>query len=314
MKFTKLLHLKGCLLVSLKMYSPVATSDPAAVESAVQSAFLEMFPDADKDFIPRIFHWVRDCFTGKYADYQAIDARYHDFEHTLQVTLCMTRMLHGRQIAGVQPVLPRRMAELGLLAILLHDTGYLKKRGDTEGTGAKYTIIHVARSAEFAAQLLGEKGFGEKEIASVQNMICCTGVDAMLKTIPFQSEPEKITGFILGAADLIGQMAADDYIEKLPALYEEFAEAAHHAPPKSSFVSMFTSARDLLRKTPDFWDKYVKLKLDRDFGGPQRCLSRPYPGGPNSYMDKIEANMQRLRKVISSEADTALFLKKYRAA
>ena len=76
---------------------------------------------------------------------------------------------------------------------------------------------------------------------------------------------------------------------------------------------MFSSAQDMLRKTPDFWDKYVKLKLNRDFGGPQRYLSQPYPDGPNFYMDKIEANMQRLRKVISSEADTAIFLKKYPA-
>ena len=293
------------------MYSPVATSNPAAVEAAVQSAFLEMFPDAGKDFVPQIFRWERDCFAGKYADYQAIDARYHDFEHTLQVTLCMARMLRGRHFASVQPALPRRMVELGLLAILLHDTGYLKKRGDTEGTGAKYTVTHVARSAEFAAQLLGENGFSDKEIASVQNMICCTGVDAMLKVIPFQNELEKITGHILGTADLLGQMAADDYVDKLPILYAEYAEAARRVPPKSSYVSMFFSAGDLLRKTPDFWNKYVKLKLDRDFGGQQSYLNQPYPGGPNFYMDKIEANMQRLRKVISSEADTAIFPKKY---
>ena len=295
------------------MYSPVATSDPAAVESAVQSAFLDMFPDADKDFVPKIFRWASDCFTGNYADYQAIDARYHDFEHTLQVTLCMARMLHGRHFAKVQPVLPRRMVELGLAAILLHDTGYLKKRGDTEGTGAKYTVTHVARSAEFAAQLLDKNGFTGKDIASVQNMICCTGVDAMLKVTPFQSEAEKITGFILGAADLVGQMAADDYIEKLPVLYTEFAEAARHAPPKSDFLSMFSSARDLLVKTPNFWEKYVKPKLDRDLGAPQRYLCQPWPDGPNFYMDKIEANIRRLREVLSTEDNTAMFLKKYYA-
>jgi hypothetical protein len=295
------------------MYLPVATSDPAAVESAVQSAFLEMFPDAGRDFVPQIFRWARDCFTGKYSDYQAIDARYHNFEHTLQVTLCMARMLRGRHFAGAQPVLPRRMVELGLMAILLHDTGYLKKRSDTEGTGAKYTIVHVARSAEFAAQLLGENGFSGREIAAVQNMIGCTGVDAMLKVTPFQSEEEKITGYILGAADLVGQMAADDYIEKLPVLYLEFAEAARHAPPKSEFVSMFTSAHDLLVKTPNFWEKYVKPKLERDLGRPQRYLNQPYPDGPNFYMDKIEANIQRLRAVLSTEENTAMFLKKYHA-
>jgi len=295
------------------MYSPVATSNPAAVESAVQSAFLDMFPNASRDFIPKIFGWARDCFTGKYGDYQAIDARYHDFEHTLQVTLCMARMLHGRHSAKAQPVLSRRIVELGLLAILMHDTGYLKRHGDKEGTGAKYTIVHVARSAEFAAELLDKNGFTEKEIAAVQNMIGCTGVDAMLKVTPFQSEEEKITGYILGAADLVGQMAADDYIEKLPVLYAEFAEAARQAPPKSEFVNMFTSARDLLIKTPNFWEKYVKPKLDRDLGGPQRYLNQPYPDGPNFYMDKIEANMRRLRMVLSTEDNTTTFLKKYYA-
>jgi hypothetical protein len=295
------------------MYSSVATNDPAAVEAAVQSAFLDMFPDADKDYVPKIFRWARECFTGKYADYQAIDARYHDFEHTLQVTLCMARMLHGRHFANAQPALPQRMVELGLAAILLHDTGYLKKRSDTEGTGAKYTVTHVARSAEFAAQLLDKNGFSEKDVASVQNMICCTGVDAMLKVIPFQREAEKITGFILGAADLVGQMAADDYIEKLPVLFTEFAEAARHAPPKSDFLSMFSSARDLLVKTPNFWEKYVKPKLDRDLGAPQRYLCQPWPDGPNFYMDKIEANIRRLREVLFTEDNTAMFLKKYYA-
>ena len=304
---------RAFLLVSRRMYSPVATSDPAAVEAAVQSAFLDMFPEADKDYVPKIFRWARDCFTGNYADYQAIDARYHDFEHTLQVTLCMARILRGRHFANAQPALSRRMVELGLAAILLHDTGYLKKHGDTEGTGAKYTVTHVARSAEFAAELLEAKGFTGKEIASVQNMIGCTGVDSMLKVIPFQNEFERITGLILGAADLVGQMAADDYIEKLPVLYTEFAEAAHHAPPTSDFVNMFTSARDLLVKTPNFWEKYVKPKLDRDLGGPQRYLCQPWPDGPNFYMDKIEDNIRRLREVLASEANTTTFLKKYYA-
>jgi hypothetical protein len=124
---------------------------------------------------------------------------------------------------------------------------------------------------------------------------------------------EKIVGYALGTADLLGQMAADDYVEKLPILYDEFAEAGHNAPPKSSVVNMFSSARDLLKKTPDFWEKYVKQKLDRDFGGVFRFLNKPYPGGANFYMDKIEANIRHLREVISSEENTTSFLKKYHA-
>jgi hypothetical protein len=295
------------------MNQSVSTKDPTAVAKEAQASYLAMFPQGNRLFVPSAFGWAAECFTGRYADYQAVDTEYHDLEHTLQGALCMVRILHGRQMAAANPPLTQRIFELGLLAILLHDTGYLKKRGDMEGTGAKYTATHVSRSTEFAARLLGEKGYGPEDVKAAQNMIRCTGVDAALTVIPFQDELEKIVGYALGTADLLGQMAADDYVEKLPTLYAEFDEAGRNAPPKSNFISMFSSARDLLRKTPDFWDKYVKLKLDRDFGGIFRFLNKPYPGGANFYMDRIESNIRRLREVISSEEGTTRFLKKYHA-
>ena len=287
------------------MYPVVATKRTELVEAMVQSAYLGMFSKGDQHFIPKIFNWVTDCFEGRYGDYQAIDARYHDFEHTLQVTLCMARLLAQRQTIGASPVLSQRMVELGLLAILLHDTGYLKTRDDTEGTGAKYTTTHVNRSADFAAGLLGEKGFLMPEILSVQNMIRCTGVDATLSLISFQSEQERITGFALATADLLGQMAAEDYIEKLPCLYAEFAEAAAYSHTKGNYVSMFSSAADLLAKTPAFWEHYVKVKLERDFGGLHTCFNHPYPDGPNWYLDKIEANINKLREQLADGAGAA---------
>jgi len=254
-----------------------------------------MFPRAGELFVPQIFGWAIDCFTGQYADYQPIDAKYHDFEHTLQGTLCMARLLRARHEANAQPALSQRMFELGLIAILLHDTGYLKKIGDVEGTGAKYTVIHVRRSADFAAELLGKKGFAANEIKSVQNMILCTGINAALDKIPFQSDEEKMVGFALGTADLLGQMAADDYVEKLPVLYSEFAEAARFEGSKGTSVTMFSSAADLIQKTPLFWDKYVRPKLERDFGGLYLFLNNPRPSGPNYYIERVETNMSRLR-------------------
>src|SRR2546428_4781222 len=187
------------------MFQQVDTKDPAVVELEVQSRYLAMFPRGDRYFVPRAFGWVIDSFTGNNRGYQAVDARYHDFEHTLQGTLCMARLLRGRHFAEAEPRLTQRMVQLGILAILLHDTGYLKRRDDTDGTGAKYTVVHVPRSAEFAAELLGEKGFPEAEIRAVQHMIQCTGVDAVLSVIPFQNEMEKVVGFALGTADLLGQ-------------------------------------------------------------------------------------------------------------
>src|SRR6266571_8330336 len=140
------------------MRPPVCMKNPMAVEAEVQAAYQGMFPEGDPLFVPRVFGWALQCFAGEYRDYQAVDARYHDFEHTLQGTLCMTRLLRGRHLAAAEPILTQRMFELGLLAILLHDTGYLKKRDDKKGTGAKYTITHVTRSVQFAGQMLEEKG------------------------------------------------------------------------------------------------------------------------------------------------------------
>jgi hypothetical protein len=255
-----------------------------------------MFPGSDGNFVRQAFDWVTDCFNGRFADYQPVDTRYHDFEHTLQGTLCMARILDGRYGAGTKPKLTEKFFELGLLAILLHDTGYLKQRDDTEGTGAKYTVIHVSRSAEFAAKLLAEKKFSREDIRTVQNMICCTGVDAALDEIPFQSELEKITGFALGTADLVGQMAAEDYVEKLPILYAEFAEAAAYSKGNGHFITLFSNAEDLMQKTPQFWEKFVLGKLEKDFGGAYRFLNSPYPDGPNFYLDRIEANIRQLKE------------------
>lgn len=266
----------------------------------VGAAYLAVFPEGDQQFVPRAFDWAKACFTGNYKDYQPIDARYHDLEHTLQGTLCFARLLHGRYQAGGQPLLSERIFQLGLLAILLHDTGYLKQRYDTEGTGAKYTLTHVKRSTEFAAGLLAEMGCQPADIRAVQNMIRCTGVDATLKVIQFQDELEKTTGLALGTADLLGQMAADDYVEKLPVLYSEFEEAARHAPSLTNLLGMFSSAADLVRKTPVFWEKYVTLKLNRDYEGLYRFLNHPYPDGPNSYVTRIEANMERIKQHLAA--------------
>jgi hypothetical protein len=284
------------------MHPTVVTKDPTAVEREVQSAYLAMFPKGDAKFVPQAFDWAKECFTGRYKDYQPVDARYHDFEHTLQGTLCMARLLRGRHSAKTQPQLTQRMFHLGLLAILLHDTGYLKKRDDTAGTGAKYTVTHVDRSAAFAAELLKEKGCSTEDIRAVQNMIHCTGVDAVLSIIQFQNEMEKTVGHALGTADLLGQMAAEDYVEKLPVLYTEFAEASQFSKDKTHFISMFSSAADLMHKTPAFWEKYVQLKLRRDFGGLYRFLNDPYPDGPNEYIQRVEANMQKLQGVLSAGA------------
>jgi hypothetical protein len=282
------------------MHPAVNTRDSFAVEREVAGIFHALFPGGDAGVIPRVFGWARDCFEGRYADYQAVDAHYHDFEHTLQGTLCLARLLHGRHLAGAEPRITARWFELALLAVLLHDTGYLKKRSDHVGTGAKFTLVHVARSAEFAAELLAPRGFSPAELAAIQHMIRCTGVNADLAAIPFASETERTLGFALATADLLGQMAAPDYVDKLGILFEEFIEAARHRPPGTAAPKPFNSAAELRAQTPAFWEKYVMPKVRKDFLGLFEFLRDPWPGGENFYVQAIEANIARLRRELGT--------------
>jgi hypothetical protein len=95
-------------------------------------------------------------------------------------------------------------------------------------------------------------------------------------------------------------MAAHDYVDKLPILYSEFAEAASYSDAKMRVGGFFSSADDLMQKTPLFWEKYVQQKINRDFLGIYRAMNDPYPDGPNLYLEQIEANMTRLCRELSN--------------
>jgi hypothetical protein len=284
------------------MFPVVDTKNAKVVQEEIHSIYRSMFPSGDLSFLPRAFEWAIDCFRGRYANYQPIDARYHDLEHTLQGTLCFARLLQGYHRTKVEPLLTEKMVQLGFLAILLHDTGYLKTRDDIEGTGAKYTLIHVNRSCEFADRLLAEKGYSDNDIRAVQNMIRCTGVNVDLAKIPFGSEEERILGYSLGTADLLGQMAADDYIDKLCILFLEFEESARFNSGKFTAAGAFSSVEDLRNKTPMFWERYVLPKITRDFRGLFRYLGRPVAQDDNYYLVRIRSNLERLQRELQSAA------------
>ncbi|HRI12074.1 MAG TPA: hypothetical protein PLX89_03630 [Verrucomicrobiota bacterium] len=279
----------------------VDTRDTSAVQRRVAQNYWRMFPDGDQAFVGRVFPWALACFEGRHPDYQAIDARYHDLEHTLQGTLCFSTLLLRRAEAKARPPLAEDTMQLGLLAILLHDTGYLKHKDDLEGTGAKYTATHVTRSCDFAERLLLARRFTIRQVRAVQNMIRCTGLGVNSSQIPFESEEERLTGYALGTADLIGQMAAQDYIAKLPILFTEFAESAAYNAGRGGGGQIFSSARDLMEKTPGFWANYVRPKVEKEFLGLYRFLADPATGR-NEYIELIEANLEHLKRELALAA------------
>ena len=276
------------------MLLTVNTTDARAVESRVIDDFRYLFAGTPSDAITRSFASVERYFRGEDPEYLPIDARYHDLEHTLQGTLTLSALLRGRADSGVGPQLQREDFEQAILAILMHDTGYLKQHDDVTGTGAKYTFTHVQRSCDFAAAVLARQGYVPLQILGIQNMIRCTGLESVATHIQFQSETERVAGHALGTADLLGQMAASDYPEKLPFLYQEFREAVDFSGGHGNSTG-FSSVQDLMEKTPGFWRHYVLPKFETEFAGLYHCLDQRIGGTmTNPWVEAVEANLRRL--------------------
>ena len=270
----------------------INTRDIETVRRECDRIYRSTFVDADPQFLPWACGWFRRIFDGQYEDYLPIDTPYHDREHTMQGLLCLVRLLHGRHRAKAEPGVPRRTFELGVLAILLHDTGYLKHDTDIEGTGAKYTLIHVDRSKDFAAAFMHKQGYTPSDIKAVRNMIQCTAMNAKLKDIPFSTSSERVVGYSLATSDLLGQMSARDYVDRLPQLYGEFKESCEYYGRRADRL-YYESAEALIANTCDFWECYVKPKLENGCDGTYRFLNDPYPDGENVYLTRIEANVEK---------------------
>jgi len=281
------------------MFPPVDTKNATAVASFVREKFARMYPDASLVWLETIFRDIEQLFLGHHPDYSAVDIRYHDLEHTLQATVCITLLLEGRHKAAVEPRLNARQFELALSAVLLHDAGYLKLRSDTVGTGAKYTFCHVLRSCSFAATYLPTLGANDYEVEAVLGAINCTGPTKEISRLKFREPFERVIGCALATSDYLGQMAASDYPDELEILFHEFKESDDfiHLPPSRR---AFKSVDELIERTPIFWKKFVQPKLEGDFQAVYRFLSRPYPHGPNPYLNAVEKNIEKITKRFAS--------------
>ncbi len=274
----------------------IDTKCPEVIRDETRAAFEAMGHRASRPLINRLFADVTAMFTGRFPGYLAIDMRYHDFEHTLQATLCLVRILQGRQQGRATPEFSRRDCELSLMAVLLHDTGYLKRSDDATGTGAKYTMVHVRRSCDFARAYLPTLDVAPAEIDDICHAISCTGPLNRISAVEFHRPEARVMACILVTADYLGQMGAHDYVEELPILFREFQEAYEfEGLPEAKRI--FHSETELIRKTPAFWEQYVRPMLEREAGGVFRFLDK---AGGNSYLSAVEANMDEVRRRIAA--------------
>jgi len=271
----------------------IDTKNPPAVVKAVKDAFTDIGSEASHPLLERLFQDVQEMFAGNYAGYQGIDMQYHNFQHTLEATLCIVHILHGRGRTGVRPIMTARTWELAVMGALLHDTGYLKVNGDTSGTGAKYTYVHERRSCDFARDYLPRMGVTATEVEDICAAIICTGPRSKISQIAFRTEEGRHMAFALLTADYLAQMSAPDYIAKLPGLYAEFQEAFEFEQMPME-KRPYHNLQQLLEKTPSFWSNLVRPMLDFEAGGVYRYLTTA--GQPNPYLQAVEANMAEVQR------------------
>jgi hypothetical protein len=269
--------------------------DSAQVLEEVRRIVSLIDPDYDITLVEMLHAGVERLFRGEYPGFRPCNTEYHDLQHTMDTLLAMARLMHGASTQGV--VLSERGVILGLASALFHDTGYIQYMNDATGTGAKYTLIHISRSIEFAGRYLREHGRSEEDAVFCGNCLFCTGFSTKIEEIPFQSEEERLAGWMLGSADLLGQMADRTYLEKLLFLFREFQEGN---------IPGFGSERDLLQNTLGFYHT-TKRKLADELGNIQRYMRPHFAARWNLdidlYDDSIRRNMEYLEWMIRNSGD-----------
>ncbi|HEY9530526.1 MAG TPA: hypothetical protein VIQ55_03985 [Burkholderiales bacterium] len=281
----------------------VDVEDPSRVRDAVLSLLAARYPGADLAPLARGFADVAALFEGSFSGYLACDTLYHDVRHTLDMSLAMARLIdgHERSCAPADRLGARR-AILGVLIALLHDSGYLKRvsEGHVEN-GAVFTKVHVSRSADFISAYLPQLGFGA-EAPLAARLVHFTGYEMDIDDIRVDDSRDRMVGYLVGTADLIGQMSDRMYLEKCREfLYREFVWAgiARETLPDGREVVRYASPEDLIIKTPGFYEYVARTRMERKLGAVDRFAAAHFDG-PDLYQSEIDRNMNFLGQVIET--------------
>lgn len=267
----------------------VDTTDALAVFEEVRTITQEMFCDFDCNLIRTMFGDIQKLFAGKYPGYRRCNTEYHDIKHTTDTFIAMARILHGAQHDGIQ--LDKHDLLQGLAAALFHDTGYIQSSDDGEGTGAKYTKVHVDRSIEFMTRYFKDKNILVDDCAACSVIVAFTRLEGSAKQ--HGADPQTILlGTMLGTADLIGQMGDRIYLEKLLFLFREFREGG---------VPGYENEVDILKKTLDFYT-FTQNRFDTVLGGVRRHFRSHFLARfsipEDLYQLAIDNNMNYLRSIL----------------
>ncbi len=200
------------------------------------------------------------------------DALYHNFEHTMMVTLVGQSILKGKHLmdGGVTPHDWMHFT----MALLCHDIGYVRgicqldSNGlyatgvgeqtvaiSDESTDAVLSPYHVDRSKLFV-----HERFGVKTLAHTVDADLIAEYIEMTR-YPVPPDPKYLDTHsfagLVRAADFIGQIGDPGYLRKIPALFYEFVEQGVNA--ETGYSSPGQMRRNF---TKFYWDVVVPYTTD----------------------------------------------------
>ncbi len=267
----------------------VEMNNPVLVLKEGKRIVSEMSPGFDFVPLDRLFQDTLRLFEGTYPGFQSCDTEYHDLKHTTDTFLAMARLIHGGALRGLH--FSERNLLLALASALFHDSGYILSQ-EEPGPGARYTLIHIDRSIAFLRRYFAENGYSKDDMDICDAILKCTGLNVNIPQIHFLSRENELLGKMLGTADLLGQMADRNYLEKLPFLYREFKEAN---------IEGLGTELDFLDSTPGFHQMTID-RLTHELGGVNLFMRdhfrKRWRVDENLYMNAIENNIRYLKHIL----------------
>ncbi len=210
------------------------------------------------EIVPNLARLALECIGNS-------DALYHNIEHTMLVTLAGHDILRGKFLLEGRE--PTDYAHL-IVACLMHDIGYVRGilKGDGEGgyvidaTGRKMSLQrgssdaallphHVDRSILFVLDRLKSI-----EVLDAERIARAINITRFPRDSVEEQEAEE-EGWLLRAADLVGQLGDPNYLKKSNALFYEFEECGLNRQLG------YTSPTDIVEKYPHFFYDSVAPRI-----------------------------------------------------
>ncbi len=210
------------------------------------------------EIVPTLARLALECIGNS-------DALYHNIEHTMLVTLAGHDILRGKFLLEGRE--PTDYAHL-IVACLMHDIGYVRGilKGDGEGgyvidaTGRKMSLQrgssdaallphHVDRSILFVLDRLKSI-----EVLDAERIARAINITRFPRDSVEEQEAQE-EGWLLRAADLVGQLGDPNYLKKSNALFYEFEECGLNRQLG------YTSPTDIVEKYPHFFYDSVAPRI-----------------------------------------------------